>query len=150
MAISDIDKMAVELSQMHIDDAKLLTQIANALSMNGETGVLLWLSQQKKATYAVDIIKHFGLTPGRVANILKKLEQRQLIDRSEDTGDQRKFRIILTKKGVMYANELYRQMIDGHVRVLEALGQSDASEGLRILKRVIFLVNNGVKLHSAD
>lgn len=150
MAISDIDKMAVELSQMHIDDAKLLTQIANALSMNGETGVLLWLSQQKKATYAVDIIKHFGLTPGRVANILKKLEQRQLIDRSEDTGDQRKFRIILTKKGVMYANELYRQMIDGHVRVLEALGHSDASEGLRILKRVIFLVNNGVKLHSAD
>lgn len=43
----DIDSMAVELSQMHIDNAKLLTQIANALSMSGEMGVLLWLSQQK-------------------------------------------------------------------------------------------------------
>ncbi|AGC68849.1 transcriptional regulator MarR family [Thermoclostridium stercorarium subsp. stercorarium DSM 8532] len=146
----DIDSMAVELSQMHIDNAKLLTQIANALSMSGEMGVLLWLSQQKSRTYATDIIKHFGLTPGRVANILKKLEQRQLIVRHEDTVDQRKFCILLTKKGVMYANELYSQMNDGHARILAALGQEDASEGLRILKRVITLINNGVKLHTAD
>lgn len=104
----------------------------------------------KSRTYATDIIKHFGLTPGRVANILKKLEQRQLIVRHEDTVDQRKFCILLTKKGVMYANELYSQMNDGHARILAALGQEDASEGLRILKRVITLINNGVKLHTAD
>lgn len=146
----DIDRLAIELSQMHIDYAKLLTQIADSMSINGEMGVLLWLKQQKKATYATDISEHFGLTPGRVANILKKLEQRELIARREDDGDQRKFRIYLTKKGISRANELYNEMNKGHSRVLAALGQTDASEGLRILKRIIFLVNDGMELHSID
>jgi len=65
----DIDRLAIELSQMHIDYAKLLTQIADSMSINGEMGVLLWLKQQKMATYATDISEHFGLTPGRVATI---------------------------------------------------------------------------------
>lgn len=150
----DIDRLANELSQMHIDYAKLLVQIGNSLYANGETGVLLWLNQQlnqlNKEAYATDIIEHFGLTPGRVANIIKKLEQRQLIYRQEDIEDQRKFRIILTKKGIAYANDLYRQMNECHAQVLAALGQSDAAEGLRILKRIIFIVNDGTKLHSAD
>jgi len=146
----DIDRLADELSQMHIDYAKLLTQIANALSTSGEIGVLLWLNQQGEDTYAIDIIEHFGLTPGRVANILKKLEQRQLINRQEDVEDQRKFRISLTEKGISRANELYGQMNDGHARMLAALGQEDASEGVRILKRIISLVNEGIELHSLD
>lgn len=146
----DIDRLAKEISQMHIDYAKLLTQIADALSINGEIGVLLWLNQQKEDTYAVDIIEHFGLTPGRVANILKKLEQRQLIDRQEDVEDQRKSRIFLTKKGIARANELYQQMNACHAQIIEALGQEDALEGVRILKRIISLVNEGIKLHSLN
>lgn len=146
----DVDRLAKELSQMHIDYAKLLTQIANALSINGETGVLLWLNQQEKDIYAIDIIEHFRLTPGRVANILKKLEQRQLIKRQEDGEDQRRSRISLTEKGILRANTLYMQMNAGHAQVLTALGQKDAVEGVRILKRIISLVDDGIELHSLD
>lgn len=146
----DVDRLAKELSQMHIDYAKLLTQIANALSINGETGVLLWLNQQEKDIYAIDIIEHFRLTPGRVANILKKLEQRQLIKRQEDGEDQRRSRISLTEKGILRANTLYMQMNVGHAQVLTALGQKDAVEGVRILKRIISLVDDGIELHSLD
>ena len=146
----DIDRLAKELSQMHIDYAKLLTQVANALAASGEIGVLLWLNQQEKDAYAIDIIEHFGLTPGRVANILKKLEGRQLIGRQEDVKDQRKLRIFLTKKGISRANELYEQMNNGHARMLTALGREDALEGVRILKRIISLVSEGIELHSLD
>jgi len=146
----DINRLAEKLSQMHIDDAKLLTQIANALSANGEMGVLLWLNQQEEDIYAIDIIEHFGLTPGRVANILKKLEQRQLIGRQQDVEDQRKFRIFLTEKGISRANALYEQMNDSHTRILAALGHEDALEGMRILQRIISLVNEGFELHLLD
>jgi len=146
----DIDRLANEFSQMHIDYAKLLTQIANALSTNGEMGVLLWLNQQEEDIYATDIIEHFGLTPGRVANILKKLEQRQLIDRRQDVEDQRRFRIFLTEKGISLANELYEQMNNSHARMFAALGQEDALEGVRILQRIISLVNEGIELHLLD
>lgn len=146
----DIDRLANEFSQMHIDYAKLLTQIASALSTNGEMGVLLWLNQQEEDIYATDIIEHFGLTPGRVANILKKLEQRQLIDRRQDVEDQRRFRIFLTEKGISLANELYEQMNNSHARMFAALGQEDALEGVRILQRIISLVNEGIELHLLD
>lgn len=143
----DIVILANELSQMHIDYAKLLAQIANALCANGETGVLLWLSQQEKAVYATDIIEHFGLSPGRVANILKRLEQQQLIERQADADDQRRLHISLTEKGISCANAFYDQMNSCHAHMLEALGQEDAAEGMRILRRVISLVNGGIELH---
>jgi|GEM_PF-6608588 len=60
----DIDKLANELSQMHINYEKLLAQNSDALSANSKIGMLLCLNQQKENIYAINIMEHFGLTPG--------------------------------------------------------------------------------------
>lgn len=146
----NVDKLSKEFSQMHIDKARLLTQMANALSISGEVGVLLWLSQRSEDTFAVDIIDHFDLTPGRVANIVKKLEQKGYIERLQSSDDQRKARIFLTAKGISRANELFSEMNAGHARLIDALGEEDALQTMRILRRIISFIDEGIELHTFD
>lgn len=128
---------------MHIDNARLLARIANALSAGGESGVLLWLSQRDGETYASDIVEHFGLTAGRVANIVKQLERRQFITRQTDAADLRRARILLTEEGAAYAARLYREMIESHACLIEALGEEDASQWIRLFGRLISLAGSG-------
>ena len=146
----DIQRTAEELSQMHIDQAKFLAQMGNAISASGETGVLLWLSQRTQDTFAIDIVDHFGLTPGRVANIIKRLEQRGYIERTQASDDQRKACIFLTDAGRDRANVFLDEMNTGHARILQALGEEDAAHAMRILRKIISLIEKGIDLHSHE
>lgn len=146
----DTNDLALELSQMHIDKARLLTQVGNALSVYGEAGVLLWLNRRECDTFSIDIIDHFGLTPGRVANIIKGLDRRGFIIRDSDPDDQRKVKIRLTDTGRKQADNLFKQMNDGHVRMLEILGQEDAAAWICLLKKIIQYVEEGTELHSLE
>ena len=56
------EKIAEELNQIQIEQARQLSQLANMFSLNGETGVMLWLNQQQSDIFAIDIIEHFGLS----------------------------------------------------------------------------------------
>ena len=69
------DKLAADYTRIHIDKARDIAMLANTFNAGGEDGVLLWLHRQDadSPVYAYDICEHFGLTPGRVANIIKKL-----------------------------------------------------------------------------
>jgi len=138
----DIDSFSKEISQIHIDYAKLLSKVASNLSASGEQGVLLWLNQRNCDTYAIDVINHFGLTPGRVANIIKKLEQRGYIQRIQDSEDLRKARILLTELGETYSDELYTQMNISHRHLIESLGEKDSAEWVRLIRRLIVIAEN--------
>ena len=70
------EQIAEELNQIQITHAKAFSRLADMFTLNGETGVLIWLNQQQREVFAIDIIDHFGLTAGRVANIVKKPEQK--------------------------------------------------------------------------
>ena len=142
----NIEKLTDELNQIHIDQAKQLSQIANALSSSGETGVLLWLRQQQGDVFAVDIIEHFGLTPGRVANIVKKLESKGYISRQHTFEDLRKSSICLTDSGTVYADELYRQMSSNHKNIINSIGEEKILESMENLKKLIALMDDGMKI----
>lgn len=146
----DIQKTAEELSQMHVDQAKLLAQMGSAISASGEVGVLLWLSQRTHDTFAIDVVEHFGLTPGRVANIIKRLEQRGYIERIQAADDQRKVRIFLTDSGRERAQVFYDEMNTSHAHILEALGEEEAAYAMRILRHIISLIEQGIDLHSVE
>ena len=88
-------------------------------------------------TYAVDVVEHFGLTPGRVANIIKKLEERNYIERCQDPVDQRRSRILLTEEGRLCADGLYARMNAAHTQVLQALWEEDAEQLLRLMCRCL-------------
>lgn len=146
----DVKGMAKELSQLHIDQARLLARLGSSLSASGEAGVLLWLSQQSQDTFAMDIVEHFCLTPGRVANIIKRLEQRGYVKREHVADDRRRVRVSLTDSGRERAEACFDEMNAGHLRMLEALGEKDAAHVMRILRRVIALIDQQVDLHSFE
>ena len=82
---------AEKLNKLDIEHPQALKRLRMALASGGEEGVLRWLDQRRQDTYAVDIIEHFGLTAGRVANIMKKLEERGYITRCRVRNQAGKF-----------------------------------------------------------
>jgi len=132
-----MENLAAELDQLHIDHTQAFSRIAGVLAQNGESGVLIWLSRRNAETYATDIIEHFGLTPGRVANIVKRLETRGDIRRLQDREDLRRVRIYLTDQGTARAGTLFEEMHEAHARLLRELGESQAREMLLLLRRYL-------------
>lgn len=134
------------MNQIHIDHAKQLTQIANALSSSGESGVLLWLNQQEKDVFATDIIDHFGLTPGRVANIMKKLEDKGYVLRQHPNDDLRRSYIRLTDSGHAFAEKLYQQMSENNENIINAFGEEQTLICLQNLRDFISRMDDGMEL----
>lgn len=135
-----------EINRIHLDHPQLLGRIAGSFTSGGEAGVMLWLSQQQGDIFAVDIINHFGLTPGRVANIVKRLEQRGYIVRETDADDLRKSRICMTGAGTSYADSVSKTMTENHLRMVHALGEEDSAHALRILRKIIMVYESGLKI----
>ncbi len=142
----DIQKTVHEMNQIHIDHAKQLTQIANALSSSGESGVLLWLNQQEEDVFATDIIDHFGLTPGRVANIMKKLEDKGYVFRQHPNDDLRRSYIRLTETGRDFAEKLYQQMSENNENIINAFGEEQTLICLQNLRDFIARMDDGMEL----
>ena len=135
-------EMVKEMNQMHVEHANSLSKLSKMLDSSGENGVLLWLRENGDEVFAVDIIEHFGLTPGRVANIVKKLQERGYIERHQNFQDMRKVHITLTESGRSHAEDLYNQLGTKHMQIVDALGEEDAEQIIRIMNKVISILEN--------
>ncbi|MBQ8151307.1 MAG: MarR family transcriptional regulator [Firmicutes bacterium] len=138
------DELALKLSQIQIDQARLLSQMSQFFSKSGETGVILWLSQRKTPAYSVDIVDHFGLTPGRVANIIKKLEEHGYILRQQDDEDLRKAHIILTPEGKEIARAEFERMNSSNGKIVEELGEEDTVQWIDLLTKMSKVFGTGI------
>ena len=76
------------------------------------------------------------ITTARVANILAGLEKKELIGRVQDTGDRRKVIVTITEKGRREVERKRQEALDGLSRVLERMGESDASEFIRLTEKL--------------
>ena len=131
------EELVQEMNNLHIEHAKKINQLLSQFASSGEPGVLLYLREQQGETYAVDIIDHFGLTPGRVANIVKKLEERGFIERQISFQDMRKYCIQLTDSGRVQADKLYEQMSQKHLKFIEALGEDEIIHVIGNLNKIL-------------
>ena len=125
-----------ELGRLHVHSARAMLRLCAALTDSGEAGVLLWLSERPGGVCAVDVSAHLGLTQGRVANIVKKLDERGWIARSQGNADQRLRVITLTGDGARQAESLRRDMTSRHKALVKALGEEDAERMTDILRRL--------------
>lgn len=75
----DYQKLSEELCELHIQYAGTMSRLLSETYARGEDGLLLWLANRNQRTYSADIANHFSLSTGRVANILKNLEQKHMI-----------------------------------------------------------------------
>lgn len=130
------DKMIQSISRLAKENPSGMDAISELLNTGGERGVLFWLCSEKTAPRAVDIIEHFGLTAGRVANILKMLEKQGCVDRVTDEHDRRVMRIHVTEKGRTRAAEDFRKIEEHWTQLIHRLGEEDAAEMVRLLSRV--------------
>jgi len=143
----DKGQRAQELTRLRISHPKEFTQLANFLLSSGEAWVLLWIKAQDKDVFAIDITEHFGLTPGRVANIVKKLEERGYIERHLFAMDLRKARICLTEAGNSHIEKLLKNLTESHSKFIESLDEQVSLQTIEILQKILSLLENGMQLN---
>ena len=103
---------------------------------HGEGHAMLLLLKSDSGLSAGEMSQTRGLTTGRMANILRRLEEKSLVDRTVVPSNRRKAVITLTEEGHTYAADLSAHMKKRAVSVLEALGRDDAETLIRILRKL--------------
>lgn len=105
-------------------------------SMHGENFVLLYISQHKGNVIPSDISNEMGITSARIAATLNSLEGKGLIERRIDADDRRRILIDLTEQGKEQVQKHYKMITSMVTNMLEYLGEEDAEEFIRIMKKL--------------
>ena len=105
----------------------------------GELAVLIYLIDEKDGASAIEISQRFQINTSRVAAILKTLSKKGYIERKSDPQDKRKIQVYITDKGKQYGQQRREDILDHIDQMLEMLGEEDAKEHLRIMKRIAYI-----------
>ena len=117
--------------------SKQLSQLTEFLNASGEYSILYLMYHEPDPHSAGEFAERLDLSPGRVANVLKALEKKGLIERKKDTSDGRRTMVTLTQKGKEYICQTYTQAIDVYHSLIEEIGEHDTREFLRITKKLL-------------
>lgn len=101
-------------------------------SRKGTAAVLYFLSLQNGPVPAGRISKATGVSSARTAVVLKKLEEKRLIIRTQDPADARKSLIQLSESGRKRTQENRDQMLDCMGRVIEEMGEDRFRQLVRL------------------
>lgn len=105
-------------------------------SMHGEQFVLTFLSRHGGSVIPSEISNEMGISTARVAAALGSLESKGLVTRRIDERDRRRILVELTEDGRAQEASHAKAITGVLVRMLEDLGEADANELLRILKKI--------------
>lgn len=103
----------------------------------GERGILYYLHLHNDEALAGEISRDLGLTTGRTAIALKNLEKKGLILRTTSEHDRRCVIVSITPEGTAAAEGYRADVLDSIERILSRLGEADALEYVRIIKRIV-------------
>ena len=107
-------------------------------SIRGEYGVLNYLcDSDEDGVSAGDLGKALHVVPGRMADILKSLEQKELIVRLRNDPDRRVVKAKVTEKGRQVSLEKRREIRDDYQGLFKILGENDVRELIRLLRIVL-------------
>ena len=131
-------EMAEELMRMHFSDFGAVPNgMAGASSAPGEDSVLFTLYHcEDGCLNPGDLAEKLHLTSGRIANILKRLEEKGLIVRKPGEHDRRRIAVCLTDLGERRARSYEEAFIDRAEAMLSGLGEEDAAEWVRLSKLI--------------
>lgn len=125
---------------------ELLTVRANLLQVpasqqlsqmvRGEMFVLNYLFTHEGAIHPKELSRQMAVTTARIASLLNHMEQKQLLLRRADPGDNRQVIVELTEQGRKTTREIRAQVIRYLSTMLEGLGPEDAQAYIRIQKKI--------------
>ncbi len=103
----------------------------------GCVGLLGVLSEEGGCASPSLFAHRLGLSPARVSNILTALEREGLVERGPSDGDRRRVEVRLTDKGRATDERMKGMFVRHTAQVLAAIGEDDARELVRIMGRVV-------------
>ena len=107
----------------------------NGLSMS-MIGTLFHLNQQEKSG-VTDVGDHLGVTSAAASQMVERLVQQGLIQRTEDPEDRRVKQIILTKQGCQVLEEGLRARQDWLIDLVGALSSEEKAQVTSALEILI-------------
>ena len=106
-------------------------------SIRGEYGVLNCLMELEDGASAGELGKRLHVVPGRMADILKSLESKQLIIRNRDENDRRIVKVTITEEGKRASKVKRAEIHEEYEGLFRLLGEKDVKELIRLLKIVL-------------
>lgn len=132
----DFESLANEFMEvMHRSRGKNVQKQVND-SLQGENFVLAYISEHEGNVIPSGISNAMGTTSARVAATLNSLEGKGLITRRIDVEDRRRILIDLTDAGREQVQKQNQMMMRFVTNMLQYLGEDDAKEYIRILKKL--------------
>ena len=136
----DYEALAQEFITTQIQMGKRKNQKRFNESIHGEAFALYYISSHTGSAVPGDIREAMGLSSARIAAALNSLEHKELITRRIDPQDRRRILIDITEKGRGEVDRRKKELLRVTTGMLSALGEHDAPELVRIMKRVAQLM----------
>ena len=135
--MTEKEKLPEELYNVLADLLNRKSNIAILDSIRGEYGVLNCLCELEEGASAGELCRRLHVVPGRMADILKRLEEKELIVRSRNETDRRVVRAQITDKGRQVSGEKRKLIREESRGLFEKLGENDVRELIRLLRIVL-------------
>lgn len=98
--------------------------------------VLAYLEESDGEVFAGDLARELRVSTARIAALLNKLENKELVERSRSASDARRTVVKITPKGIEYTAQIKEQILDKVEILLDKVGKEDMSEFLRICREI--------------
>ena len=132
----DYKDLAIELFTTMRKIAKMPIQKKIGEISHGEMRILGYLISEKDGVSAGELSEKLDLTTPRVASVLNSLSKKGLIERSRNPSDKRSIVVNITASGKKILLERREEAVTMAEQFLEKLGEKDATELIRIMKRI--------------
>lgn len=129
------DDFINEIANGLSDFSLIREKLESTILLKGENVLLSYLRECKISTPSV-LADVLDVTPARIAAILRSLEKKDFIFRGIDLEDKRRVIVKLTEKGAEFAERLKNDIEKHSLALFESLGESDATEFLRLIKKI--------------
>ena len=133
----DREQLAISFVNIHYEYTQTITKLIDLLCSLGGNGVLYQLYKHNDALTSGDLAKYLDITSGRLANILKQLENKKYIIRTRSDIDKRITLVSLTNSGKEETERIYNRDIEIYQRLFGALSDKELLE-LRKLSLKLF------------
>lgn len=129
--------LARNLMECGCELAKFRPNYEVSASVRGLPAIMRELLRAEGALSPGELARRTGVTDARIANALRTLEERGFVERHASASDRRRVEVVVTEKGrqdaLRYARE-GESLVTGFLR---ELGEQDARDLVRVLRRVI-------------
>lgn len=130
------NELSKELINVIVNIKQVLVKKNFSRPLVGEGQILICLIEKNGLTPGtLSDISELG--SGRVANILKSMEEKGYIVRKKDDNDKRKVLVYITDEGKKWHEENKRRVEEEVDSVLKYIGEQDTKELIRILNKVV-------------